>query len=1102
MNKFTANYCKSNSNFIITNLPSAQIITPYTNIVRIVQNLIMRGSPTIASKFIRDELCLNRNYLEKLSEVKFISTENLDWSRTIKGDISRNDYPAEQLYNDLEIIFNRLKFLKNLTIAEYPISNILSGVQVFNKQSVDFYIPLLKTVIEVDGEGHKRQLVLDRKRDSAFKRNGINVVRISTKDIRAKNYENLKKELRNIYYQNKEKVEKYWNYLRVNVEDYDVQIKLTAIVRLQVLILELLDRGVIALDDRNWKFNVTGVDVKTLELALKDLEKWIGHISALFNTTINLPNINIMVYDEQSQLPTNNNDINININIFKRWDDSVNQKNVYFIRTDFDDEANYFSLKINEPVVYSLSLENHKKNLEFLLENLFGHNKFNDGQLEIIINCLNGKDTIGLLPTGGGKSLTYQLCVLLQPAISFVVVPIKALMIDQINNMKRKHYITHASYINSDLSPVESSKRLKDFSKGKYIFIIISPERFQSKSFRKELALVNETKAVSIAVIDEVHCLSEWGHDFRTSYLALSNSIKKLTPSSRFLALTATASSKVLKDIMTELEIDSRNVITISNFTRKELEFNVVKVKTNSKQEYLMNLLGSKINSNNKIDGPTLIFTQSVNGNYGCYKLSHGIHARTGLRTGYFSGKTPDNHDASEYSKYKERIQDEFMNDEIDVLVATKAFGMGIDKGNIRETVHFGIPNSLESFYQEAGRAGRDKNKARCTILYSPDQLDDKQMQKIFGLNTNISVLKSEKNKMVGDLNTLLFYLTENLMDIGKEVEEIYSFYERYLEGKTFEVAIDFSGDKDRDRKEKCIYRLALLGIVDDWTIDWKSRQIIVERLDFTEESVINNLLSYIRKYDYMFSLNPEKQSLYPYGDIVSDYYNSDKPFLMRILSVLITWYNNNIIYSRKQSMLLMKQFADEFEDSESLHKKLEIYFKRNDDVYHIENTIAQKERLKDWYKIFYVHEEGKECYPRQLSTFKSLKITVSRFLESYNSDICLNLINGVISFVSNEFNTFDSKERMATAIREISRMDSNLRKEMLSSITSTAADFLNYSQRDQLCQLLILNGFDSIEDLRLIHINLEDRVSFSKLIKEIYSNFIKLSSGGYPWEI
>ncbi|PEQ95236.1 recombinase RecQ [Bacillus sp. AFS006103] len=1101
MNKFTANYCKSNSNFIITNLPNYQVTTPYTNVIRIVQNMIMRGAPTIASSFLRNELGLERNYLDQsvIKEVKFISKENLSWTKTIKGDVSNNDYPAAQFYNDLEQIFNRLKYLRNLAIAECPVSEILPDVtNAFNKQMVDFYIPFLKTVIEVDGGGHKRQIALDKQRDQAFQRAGIHVVRIDTNDIRNRNYDPFKRKFIEIYKMNKDKIEDYLRYVDLNREEYELEIKLTSIARFQVLILELLDRGILSFESKKWNFNVFAYEAKGfLELALRDLELWLGHISGLSNTKMDLPSIKISVYENESQLPIHKDEINIKMDLFKRWDDTVNEPNVYHLRTDFDDEANYFAVKTNKPIVYSLTPQAHKKHLEFILGNLFGFDEFRDGQLEIILNCLNGKDTIGLLPTGGGKSLTYQICVLLQPAISFVVVPIKSLMKDQIDNIKDKHYITHTSFINGDLPPEESSRRLKDFAAGKYFFLVISPERFQTKSFREELAHVNHTKEISIAVIDEVHCLSEWGHDFRTSYLALANSIRKFAANARFLALTATASSKVLKDIMTELDIKGENVMTIPNFTRKELEFNIIPVIRKNKKETLVNYLLSNIPSNE----PALVFTQTVNGPNGCYELSQDIYSKTGLTTGFYSGSAPKKWDGTTYSTYKDEVQQSFMKDEINVMVATKAFGMGIDKPNIRQTIHYGIPGSLESFYQEAGRAGRDKEKSNCLVLYSPDSLNDAQSKTIFGMNTDLSSLEMEMKKLPGDLSTLLFFLKSNLMEIESEVEEIYTFYQSKLAGK-LEVKFNFYNDRERERQEKCVYRLALLGIVDDWTLNWKSREIEVELTDWTEEIVVDKLTEHINKYDSMFTLNQDGKSPAQYTDLIERFHESNEPFLKRILLVLLKWYNDNVIYSRKSSMLRMKQFADEFTDSESLQKKIEIYFKRNDDVYLLEEMVAKKDKIKDWYKIFYVQEDGKDDQPRSLSTFRSLKITVDRFLESYNNDIILNLVNGFICLAEGELDSYGGRERMASAIREITKMDSELRQEMLTSILESSEVFLTREQRTQLSVVLISNGFDLMEDLKEIHSSLEDRFSYGSMIKTLHSTIKEQSYGGYPWEV
>ncbi|MDQ1005211.1 hypothetical protein QFZ28_005789 [Neobacillus niacini] len=270
---------------------------------------------------------------------------------------------------------------------------------------------------------------------------------------------------------------------------------------------------------------------------------------------------------------------------------------------------------------------------------------------------------------------------------------------------------------------------------------------------------------------------------------------------------------------------------------------------------------------------------------------------------------------------------------------------------------------------------------------------------------------------------------------------------------------------------------------------------------EWTEVSVVEKLTNHIKKYDYTFTLDHADQQSEQHHELIEHFSTSNNPFLKKILFVLLKWYNDNVIYSRKRSMLLMKELADDFKDSQSLHQKIETYFKRNDDVYLLEKTVARKERLKDWFKIFYVQEEGQDDKPRQLTTFKSLKITVSRFLESYNNDISLNLINGFICLANDEFDSIDGRERMAPAIRDIARLEPEQREEMLASILSTADDFLTIEQRNQLSEVLVTNGFDLMEDLKQIHLGLEDSFSYGSMIKSLHSTIREQAYGGYPWE-
>lgn len=294
---------------------------------------------------------------------------------------------------------------------------------------------------------------------------------------------------------------------------------------------------------------------------------------------------------------------------------------------------------------------------------------------------------------------------------------------------------------------------------------------------------------------------------------------------------------------------------------------------------------------------------------------------------------------------------------------------------------------------------------------------------------------------------------------------------------------------------------MALLGIVEDWTINWKLRQFEIVLRSWTEESVIEKITTHIQKYEPMFTLLRTEKQTEMYTDLIDYFHNSEVPFLKRILYVLLKWYNDNVIYSRKRSMLLMKQYADDFTDSETLQQKIEIYFKRNNDVYILEKTVAARDKLKDWFKIFYVQEEGKDDRIRAISTFKSLRITVSRFLESYKNDIALNIISGLLSLSESSFDDVDERERMSLAIREISYFEPGERQEMLHSILITADQILLFSKKNQLSEVIVSNGFNQMEDLRQIHSIFEDEFSYGYMIKTLNLHIKEYSTEGYPWE-
>lgn len=1085
---FNSGYAKVNNHFIIKNLPTniANTSTSDNPILTIIQNFLIRGNPTITTPLLLKKLNIERSYLHEMEDVRIISTSENDWSRSIKGDDENLSYPALTFYEDLRDIFKKIGFLADLFIAECPITKIIPNSS-FEKQQVDFYSPLLKLVIEVDGVHHANteQQRLDRARDKLFQKNGIDVLRITTKQIYDKSYEALTKKLRESYVTHKSKIQLFEKYLQ-NPEKYKLHSKLTEIYRFQILLIELMKAGRLKLSEQQWDFGVKSkVQVESLKLALEDLNKWLKIVGTLFDQSISLPKIII-------HLTMNKKYICIDNEVGKFWDDTLTDRSIYYIRDDYFEERDYREINTGYIVNYAIDETKHLHALQYILQVMYGFDSFKSGQIEIIVNTLNRNDTVGLLPTGGGKSLTYQICTFLQPAISFIVAPIKSLMVDQVQNLKRKHFIDCIDYINSDLPSDVSDERLNAFTEGKYLFLIISPERFQVQKFRDRIQKIQARKQFAYAVIDEAHCLSEWGHDFRTSYLALSRTIRRYAPTAVFLALTATASSKVLQDICNELGISNRNVKTISEFTRKELYFHVIESPSSEKRDELT-ILVEDIKKTGQ-SAPIITFTQTVSGPNGCFTLSEEISKKLGLKTAFYSGKKPDDFITDNFTKYKEDVQNAFMNNELDILFATKAFGMGIDKPDVRKVIHYGIPSSLESYYQEAGRAGRDGSDSDCYILFTRDRLTEKQKDILFGLDTKLSEIEIARKALQGDLNSIIFLMKQGLSDVEEEAKMICNFYYNNLANKTI-VHVP-----NRVNHEKIIYKLALLGLVDDWTIDWKARTIEVTVNEYDESKVKESLFQHIQKYEHTFT----EEAIYnspEYRDYLKVYDSDFHAPLFKYTYVLIKWYNDNVIYSRKQSLKNMYNFVLEFKDSDDFQHKLEAYFKRNDEVYLLENTVANPHNLNNWWKIYYV-ETNDKTIPKNKDELSDLSITISRFLESYKNDPALNLIEGINSLINKGSLNEESRKRLIQSIKHISTLDNKFRHELLLSIIDVANEFFNDEEKDTLSEILITNGFNSLEDKKFILRSFEDNFSYGELIKHFSSIIKEVRIGGdYPWE-
>jgi len=325
-----------------------------------------------------------------------------------------------------------------------------------------------------------------------------------------------------------------------------------------------------------------------------------------------------------------------------------------------------------------------------ILKQYWGYDSFRDLQEEIITSIGEGKDTLGLMPTGGGKSITFQVPALAQEGICIVITPLIALMKDQVQNLRKRGIKALAVY--SGMTRQEILTALENCIFGNYKFLYISPERLDTDIFRAKL----RSMKVSMITVDESHCISQWGYDFRPAYLKIAE-IRTLLPGIPVLALTATATPEVVKDIQARLEFREENVFRMS-FERKNLAY-IVR-QTDNKTQELLHIL-------RKIPGSAIIYVRN--------------RRRTKEITELLVNEdiTADFYHAGLDNAVKDLRQKRWQSGEVRVMVATNAFGMGIDKPDVRIVLHLDLPDSLEAYFQEAGRAGRDGEKAYAVILYT-----------------------------------------------------------------------------------------------------------------------------------------------------------------------------------------------------------------------------------------------------------------------------------------------------------------------------------------------------------------------------------------------
>lgn len=557
------------------------------------------------------------------------------------------------------------------------------------------------------------------------------------------------------------------------------------------------------------------------------------------------------------------------------WRSSPSHAGTFDANTDFVIRGAYLPVNLRvEPSgdparcpIECSDLDIARPALREFLSQMFRKRDFRHGQAETVFDVLRLQDRVVLLSTGAGKSFIYQLAGMLMPGMTVVVDPLVALIDDQVAGLVR-YGIDRVVGISSELDSKAKKLAGTRLARSEYWFVLVSPERLQIKEFRECLSSVRGTNLINLAVVDEAHCVSEWGHDFRPSYLGLCRRLRDTCSDiggspPPLLALTATASRSVLRDVIADLEIDSLEgeaIVRPESFDRPELVFSLERANSYSEAKEILRRVMSEISlpsscvDSENDDASGIVFTRSVNGAHGgVLFLKHEVDEVVNSEVGLYASTAPKgiawvkNWDAE-----KKRVAQKFRSNEIRHLVATNAYGMGIDKPDIRYIVHYGMPSSLEGFYQEAGRAGRDGETSRCIVIFcEADSLRNDGLLDPSGEFDEIMKLLSRGVPFPcwDDVTSAFHFHTSGFRGVQADVSVLRGVVDELMSsGDEVPKIPRWKSGVSKEEREYALVRLKVLRFVADYDVEFGSDRFAVKLSGVEYSEWKTALMAYVER--------------------------------------------------------------------------------------------------------------------------------------------------------------------------------------------------------------------------------------------------------------